>query len=97
METQVVMRTLVVVQCGVCDILFGLSQAKYDRCFNTGEGFFCPNGHNFDTYYNNCVAGHLCGVRLIGRKPAAPAPPPAAVAPAPLRMPDGRPYLVTER
>ncbi len=47
METQVVMRTLVVVQCGVCDILFGLSQAKYDRCFNTGEGFFCPNGHNF--------------------------------------------------
>ncbi len=53
--------------------------------------------HYLDTYYNNCVAGHLCGVRLIGRKPAAPAPPPAAVAPAPLRMPDGRPYLVTER
>lgn len=51
--------------------------------------------HLGDTLYNNAVAGHLCGVRLIAEKKPEPAT--AAGHGTPITMPDGRPYLITER
>jgi len=50
--------------------------------------------HWFDALYNACAAAHLCGVRLVGQ---CPQPQRQAAATNRLTMPDGRPYLVTER
>jgi hypothetical protein len=52
--------------------------------------------HWFDALYNACAAGYLCGVRLVS-EPAVHAAPKPEVRPAPLTMPDGRPFLITER
>jgi len=54
------------------------------------------SNHYLDTLYMACAAAHLCKVRLA----TEPAPPPRPFAPpkkTTLRMPDGRPFLVTER
>jgi phage terminase large subunit GpA-like protein len=52
--------------------------------------------HQLDTSYMACVAGHICGVRLLPKPQAQPTN--QAIDPRPaLTMPDGRPYLVTER
>ena len=50
--------------------------------------------HLLDCAYMNCAAGHLCGARLLPtpeqkRRPAKPRPA--------FSMPDGQPFLVTER
>ncbi len=54
------------------------------------------SNHGLDAMYNACAAGHLCGVRLIAEQRAT-----AERKPEPIRrgltMPDGRPYLITER
>ncbi len=51
--------------------------------------------HHLDNLYNTLAAAWLCGVRLTPSIPVVtPKEPPK---PAPLTMPDGRPYLVTER
>ena len=52
--------------------------------------------HWFDCFYNACVSGHLCGARLIERLPSKTPRRPAAERRG-LTMPDGRPYLITER
>ncbi len=53
------------------------------------------NNHWLDGFYNACMSGHLCGARLI-EQPREPAPRPSR-QPTGLTMPDGRPFLVTER
>ena len=54
------------------------------------------SNHYLDTLYMACTAAHLCNVRLA-TEPARPLAPVAPPAKTTLRMPDGRPYLVTER
>ena len=52
--------------------------------------------HWLDCAYNAAAAGHCCGARLVPDAAALAAP----VAPPPprtLRMPDGRPFFITER
>ena len=52
--------------------------------------------HLLDAGYNACCAGHLCGVRIVaGEQPPAAAA--KTTARPRLTMPDGRPYMVTER
>lgn len=54
--------------------------------------------HFLDAAYNACAAGHLAGVRLV--KPAVEAagePQSDGPEPEPVLMPDGRPFLITER
>ncbi len=53
--------------------------------------------HWFDALYNACAAGHLCGVRLVGERPVNLETQPVPPRRPPLTMPDGRPFLVTER
>lgn len=43
-ETKTV--TLRHMQCGECSIHFAMDQGKYDRCKESGEGWYCPNGHS---------------------------------------------------
>ncbi|MBN1459790.1 MAG: hypothetical protein JXA57_09640, partial [Armatimonadetes bacterium] len=54
------------------------------------------NNHWLDALYNAAAAGHFCGARLIkAERKRAP-----AVRPKPrslFALPDGRPWLVTER
>ena len=50
--------------------------------------------HWFDALYNACAAGHLCGVRLVGERPLDASP--RTRRPI-ITMPDGRPFLITER
>lgn len=38
--------TLVHMHCGECDCVFAMSQSKYNRCKEQGEGWHCPNGHS---------------------------------------------------
>lgn len=38
--------TLVVKECGKCGCIFAMSAEKERRCAETGENWFCPNGHN---------------------------------------------------
>lgn len=52
--------------------------------------------HWFDALYNACAAGHLGGIRLVGERPPAVSRAPDVPRPT-LTMPDGRPFLVTER
>lgn len=33
------------IRCCVCGIAFGIEPARYDKLLETGEDFFCPNGH----------------------------------------------------
>lgn len=33
-------------ECGECGIVFAITNAKYYRCKNHGEGWYCPNGHS---------------------------------------------------
>ncbi len=33
-------------ECGECGIVFAISEAKYNRCRQSGEGWYCPNGHS---------------------------------------------------
>lgn len=34
-----------VINCGSCDVQFALSTDKYNKVVETGEFFYCPNGH----------------------------------------------------
>lgn len=53
------------------------------------------NNHWLDALYLAAAAAHLCGLRIVG---AAPAPAVAHAERRPgLSMPDGRPYLISER
>lgn len=74
-----------------------------EQIFIPGEGTvtkwkkISSNNHLLDCGYNACAAGHFCGVRVV--RPAATATSTRrgrAVKPT-IRMPDGRPFLVTER
>lgn len=38
--------TLESISCGECGILYAMPDWKLNRLRETGEGFFCPNGHN---------------------------------------------------
>jgi phage terminase large subunit GpA-like protein len=55
--------------------------------------------HYLDATYNACWAGHLAGVRLIqSRRGILPlSSSPSDDSPSPIVMPDGRPFLVSER
>ncbi len=48
--------------------------------------------HYLDNGYNNCVAGHLLGIRLTDAERTPPKRPPRPAAP-PMTMWDGRPYV----
>ena len=78
-----------------------LTAEKQQEEFVPGKGVVISwdresrKNHWLDCSYNACVSGHLCGARLIEQPPEAP-PQPTRQATA-LTMPDGRPYLVTER
>jgi phage terminase large subunit GpA-like protein len=52
--------------------------------------------HWFDALYNACAAGSLCGVRLVGEAPVYVAPDREPIS-RPLTMPDGRPFMITQR
>ncbi len=45
MTTQNVTTELVHMECGECGAVFGISNAKYWRCKDDGENWYCPNGH----------------------------------------------------
>ena len=45
MTTQNVVTQLVHMECGECGAVFGITNAKYWRCKDNGEDFYCPNGH----------------------------------------------------
>lgn len=49
-----------------------------------------PN-HLFDTDYYSCVAANLCGVPIAVKRRERPRQ--SVIAPQPLTMPDGRPYM----
>ena len=51
--------------------------------------------HYLDTCYNGCAAAHLCGFRVT--RPDIEPPRPQQTRRPGLTMPDGRPFLVTER
>jgi phage terminase large subunit GpA-like protein len=51
--------------------------------------------HYLDDVAYASAAAHMCGVRLVA--PPAPTARPAAAVTSPLRTPDGRPYLLTQR
>jgi len=53
--------------------------------------------HYFDAGYLATCAGHLLGVRIVGTSEGARTPAPAGSRPTPVRMPDGRAFLATER
>lgn len=55
-----------------------------------------PN-HYFDAFYNACTAAHLCGFRLVEAEMPAIAQESSAPPRPRLTLPDGRPYLITER
>lgn len=38
--------TLIPMECGECGCVFGISEQKYKRCKELGEGWHCPNGHS---------------------------------------------------
>src|SRR5688572_7141917 len=38
--------TLVVKHCPVCDCAYAIMESKQNRCFETGENWYCPNGHS---------------------------------------------------
>lgn len=77
------------------------AEAKVQE-FEPGKGLVTKfirkhrNNHWLDCAGYALPAGHFCGFRLI--EPTPPPPPaPAEPAPTTIHMPDGRPYLVTER
>lgn len=37
---------LIHMDCGECGIQFAMDEAKYVRCKEKGEGWYCPNGHS---------------------------------------------------
>lgn len=39
------MVAMVEMECMHCQSPFAMSHVKYDRCMESGEKFFCPNGH----------------------------------------------------
>ena len=53
--------------------------------------------HWFDALYNACAAGHLCGVRLVGERPEQVTRRRVQKLMPTVTMPDGRPFLITER
>lgn len=53
--------------------------------------------HWFDALYNACAAGHLCGVRLVGERPVQTTRRRVQKLMPTVTMPDGRPFLITER
>jgi len=52
--------------------------------------------HYFDCAYAACAAGHLLGVRIIAESTPARTSGPT-IRPTPVRRPDGRAFLITER
>lgn len=38
-------QSLTVLNCGVCSIVHAIPKQLYDRCQETGERWYCPNGH----------------------------------------------------
>ena len=46
MPTVTVSVKLIQMECGECGSIFGVSESKYDRCKQRGEGWYCPNGHS---------------------------------------------------
>lgn len=55
------------------------------------------NNHWLDAIYNAAAAAHFCGVRVVKESVPEPGTPEPPAAPSRLTMPDGRPYLITER
>ena len=53
--------TLEVEVCGVCGVLFAAPQRLIDKCRETGDNFFCPNGHSlvFTDYENKRLKAEL--------------------------------------
>lgn len=46
MATLTFAGVLEILNCSTCGQPFAISKAKYDRCRQTGEGFYCPSGHS---------------------------------------------------
>lgn len=44
-QTQTVETTLIQMECSICGAVFGMSNAKYTRCRERLEHWWCPNGH----------------------------------------------------
>lgn len=71
--------------------------------FEEGKGAYVrwikhrKNNHYLDTAYNNFVAAHLCGMRLLKSQAATPRPTAAADVSTGLTLPDGRPFAITDR
>lgn len=53
-ETYAGETTLEVEVCGVCGVLFAVPERLREHCLETGDNFFCPNGHSlvFNDYEN---------------------------------------------
>ena len=67
-------------------------KGEVDRWFNeTGR-----QNHFLDSTYLACAAGHLCGVRIVDEEKRIIRRP-TNRRPAQVQMPDGRPFLITER
>jgi hypothetical protein len=57
--------TLEVEVCGVCGVLFAAPKVLIDHCRETGDNFFCPNGHTlvFDDYENARLKRQLASTK----------------------------------
>lgn len=53
--------TLEVETCGSCGVLFAAPEPLIDHCRETGDNFFCPNGHSlvFNDYENKRLKREL--------------------------------------
>ena len=75
---------------------------KIQEEFKPGKGLVrrwirkSRGNHYFDAAYNACAAGHLLGSRIVGQPQAARTSAPRS-KPTPVRTPDGRAFLATER
>ncbi len=76
-----------------------LTAEKQEETFIEGRGLvrtwtqIRSNNHWLDCLYLACAAASWCGLELLPQKPAAPPAKPKKR----VTMPDGRPFLVTER
>lgn len=46
MNTLLGSLTLVEMECYSCITHFAMDRSLYDRCYQTGRSFYCPNGHS---------------------------------------------------
>lgn len=64
-ETYAGHTTLEVEVCGGCGVLFAAPERLIDRCRETGDSFFCPNGHSlvYNDYENARLKKQLAATK----------------------------------